>query len=136
MTLDISRTLEPRSDQVNSDDLIAGSRVVTITDITKGTAEQPVCVVTAEFGTGRPYKPSKSMRRVLALAWGVDAAAWIGRQLEIYRDPDITFGREKVGGIRISRLSHIDRPLDVPLTVSKGRRTTFTVQPLKAADHA
>ena len=66
MSMDISRTIEPKSDQINADDLIGGPRTVTITDITKGTPEQPVNVVTAEYGPGRPYKPSKSMRRELA----------------------------------------------------------------------
>lgn len=130
MTLDISRTLEARSDQVNADDLLAGPRTITITDITKGTPEQPVNIVTQEYGPGKVYKPSKSMRRVLATCWGTDAAQWIGRKLTIYRDPDITFGREKVGGIRISHLSHIDQRIDVPLTVSRGKRANFTVQPL------
>jgi len=130
MSMDISRTIEPKSDQINADDLIGGPRTVTITDITKGTPEQPVNVVTAEYGPGRPYKPSKSMRRVLATCWGTDAAVWIGRKATLYRDPDITFGKDKVGGIRISHLSHIDQRIDIPLTVTRGRRTPFTVQPL------
>lgn len=130
MTMDISRTIEARSDQVNADDLLAGPRTITITDITKGTPEQPVNIITAEYGPGKAYKPSKSMRRVLATAWGTDAAVWIGRKLTIYRDGDIMFGKDKVGGIRISHLSNIDTPLAIPLTVSRGKRATFTVQPL------
>ena len=129
MTLDISRTLEARSDQINAADLIA-PRTITITDITKGTPEQPVNVTTAEYGPAKVYKPSKSMRRVLATVWGTDASVWIGRQLTIYCDPDITFGKDRVGGIRISHVSHIDKPADILLTVSRGKRTTFTVQPL------
>ena len=132
MTLDISRTLEARSDQINAVDLVAAPRTITIVDVTKGTVEQPVNIVTQEYGPGKVYKPSKSMRRVLATCWGTDASVWIGRQLTIYCDPDITFGKDRVGGIRISACSHIDKPVDILLTVSRGRRTTFTVQPLKA----
>ncbi len=132
MTLDISRTLEPRSDQLNADDLISGPKTVTVAGITKGTPEQPVNVVTEEFGPGRPYKPSKSMRRVLAAAWGTDAAVWIGRKITLYRDGDIMFGKDRVGGIRISHLSHIDHKLELSLTVSRGKRAPFTVQPLTA----
>ena len=66
---------------------------------------------------------------------GLGHSAWsqaIGRRLTIYCDPDITFGKDRVGGIRISHVSHIDKPADILLTVSRGRRTTFTVQPLAA----
>lgn len=130
--LDISPTIEPNSDQVNADDLIAGPQTVTITDVTKGSSEQPVNVHLAEYPR-RAYRPSKSMRRVLVAAWGTDAAAYVGRRLTLYRDPDITFGREKVGGIRISAMSGIDKPLTVPLTVSRGKKARVTVQPLPDA---
>lgn len=129
-SMDISRTLEPNSNQLNADDLIAGPRTVTVAAITKGTPEQPVNVVTEEFGPNRPYKPSKSMRRVLASAWGSDASVWIGRKITLYRDGDIMFGKDRVGGIRISHLSHIDQKLELSLTVSRGKRAPFTVQPL------
>lgn len=126
----MAASITPRSDQINADDLLTGPRTVTITDVKRGTAEQPVDIITAEYGTGRAYKPSKSMRRIIVAAWGKDSAAYVGRRLTIYCDPEITFGRDKVGGIRISHLSHIDKPLQVALTVTRGRRATFTVQPL------
>lgn len=128
--MDLTTTIEPKSDQLNADDLMAGPRTVTITEVRKGSNEQPVNVVTAEFGPGRPYKPSKSMRRVMVAAWGVDSAAYLGRRMTIYRDPKIRFGPDEVGGIRISHLSHIDKPLTMALTVSKGKRTPYRVQPL------
>ncbi|PWJ22806.1 hypothetical protein ATK17_0003 [Branchiibius hedensis] len=131
--MDLTTTIEPKSDQLNADDLMAGPRTVTITEVRKGSNEQPVNVVTAEFGPGRPYKPSKSMRRVMVAAWGVDSAAYLGRRMTIYRDPKIRFGPDEVGGIRISHLSHIDKPLTMALTVSKGKRTPYRVQPLADA---
>ena len=54
--------------------------------------------------------------------------------MTLFGDPSITFGKEKVGGIRISHLSNLDRALTVPLTVTRGKRTPFTIQPL--IDHA
>ena len=127
--MDMTRTIEPHSDQLNADDLMAGPVTVTITGVTRGTPEQPVNVELAEY-PGRPYRPAKSMRRVLVAAWGKDSSVYTGRRLTLYRDPRVRFGREEVGGIRISHLSHIREPMTVMLTVTRGRRAPFTVQPL------
>jgi hypothetical protein len=37
-----------------------------------------------------------------------------------------------VGGIRVSHLSHIDKPLTIALTVTRGKRAPYVVQPLPA----
>src|SRR5690625_2612298 len=103
--MDISKTIEPDSTQINADDLLAGPATVTVENVTKGSAEQPVNIHVTEFPK-RAYRPSKSMRRILVHAWGPKASEYVGRRLTLYRDPNITFGREKVGGIRISHLSH------------------------------
>jgi hypothetical protein len=128
--MDISYAAEPKSDQINADDLMSGPRVVTITEIRKGNAEQPVEIVTAEFGPGRPYRPGKSMIRVLINAWGAESSTYVGRRLTIYRDPEIRFGPEKVGGIRISHMSHISKRVTLALTVTRGKRKPFVVDPL------
>src|SRR5699024_66026 len=130
MNMDISETLEPRSDQQNYDDYIAGPKIVTVSGVSKGTSEQPVNIELVEF-RGRPYKPAKSMRRVTAAAWGTDASQYVGKQLKLYGDPTVLWAGKPVGGIRIEALSHIDKPLEVALTVSKGKRTKITVQPLQ-----
>lgn len=130
--MDISETLAPKSDQINADDLMTGPATVTVKEVTKGTAEQPVNVELVEY-PGRPYKPSKSMRRILAAAWGAEASAWAGRRITIFRNPEIRFGGSTVGGIEISALSHLEKPLTVALTATRGKRKAFTVQPLKEA---
>ena len=128
--MDISQTTQPRSDQMNYDDMANGARVtVTITGVSKGTAEQPVNIELAEFPK-RPFKPSKSMRRVLVAAWGKDSAAYVGRRMTLYGDPEVKFGGKAVGGIRIAALSHIEKPLQIALTVTRGKRAPFKVQPL------
>jgi hypothetical protein len=130
-SFDLSDSIIPRSDQINAEDILTGPRTITIADVKRGTDEQPVDIVTEEFGPGRPYKPSKTMRRVIVSAWGPDASQYIGRRLTIYRDPEITFGRDKVGGIRISNMSHIDKRMTIALTVTRGKRAQFTVEPLR-----
>ncbi len=43
--VDLTKTVEPKSDQLNADDLIAGPRTITITRVTASdTPEQPVSV--------------------------------------------------------------------------------------------
>lgn len=129
--MDLTETIAPKSDQLNADDLISGPVTVTIQEVVKGSPEQPVDVRLVEF-PGRAYRPSKSMRRVMVMAWGVDAGTYTGRRLTLYRNPDITFGKDKVGGIEISHLSHLDKPLTVALTATRGKRKSFSVKPLPA----
>lgn len=131
--MDVSETLAPRSDQVNADDLTANPRTVRILDVRPGTTEQPVEVVTDVFGDGRPYKPGKSMRRVMAAAWGTDSTAWVGKSMTLFNDTTIRFGPDTTGGIRISHMSGIDKPLSLPLTVTRGKRKPYKVQPLPDA---
>ena len=89
--MDLSSTIAPKSDQLNADDLLTGPRTFTIEKVTQGTAEQPVNIHLTE-SPGRPWKPSKSMRRVLVSAWGPDGNTYNGRHVTLYRNPDIKFG--------------------------------------------
>lgn len=129
--MDISETTAPRSDQQNYEDYLGGvTRTVTVTGVTKGSLEQPVSIELAEF-PGRPYKPNKTFRRVLVLCWGSDSAAYIGRRLTLCGNPEVVFGGKAVGGVEIQSLSHIDKPMSIPLTVTRGKKKNFTVTPLK-----
>jgi hypothetical protein len=127
--MDISSTTEPKSDQQNFDDYANGPKTVTITEVRSGSAEQPVELHLKEF-PGRPYKPGKSMRRVLVACWGAEASAYVGRTMRLYGDPDVKFGGQSVGGIRIEALSHLDKPVTISLTITRGKRAPFIVQPL------
>lgn len=126
--MDITDTLAPKSDQLDAVDLLGGPQTFTITNVSKGNAEQPVQVHLAEFP--RVWRPGKSMRRVLASCWGTDASKWTGRRVTLYCDESVTFGNDVVGGTRISHLSDIDGVKKIPLLVKRGKSATFTVQPL------
>jgi hypothetical protein len=126
--LDITDTLAPASEQLDAIELASGPRIFQIERVSKGNVEQPVNVHFVDFP--RPWRPSKSMRRVLAACWGVNASIWAGRWCELFFDPEVTFGKDKPGGTRISRLSHIDKTTKVPLLISKGRSGMWTVEPL------
>lgn len=129
--MDISTTTIPDSTQVNADDLTK-PLTVTIESVTQGTSEQPINIALVET-PGRAYRPSKSMRRVLVACWGSEADAYVGRKMTLFREPTIKFGRDVVGGVRISHLSNIDKAITVPLTVSRGKRESYVVQPLPDA---
>ena len=128
--MDALDTIAPKSDQQNYDDYIGGAKTLTVSGVKLPGGDQPMHVHLVEF-PARPFKPSKSMRRVLIAVWGPDTSQWAGRSLTLYGDPSVKFGGEAVGGIRISHVSHIDKPVTVALTVTRGKRAPFTVLPLE-----
>jgi hypothetical protein len=128
--MNITDTIAPKSDQLNADDLICGPKTITITAVKIAMGEQPVSVH-YDGDDGKPYKPGKSMRRVMVSIWGNDSSKYAGRSLTLYRDESVQFGGQQVGGIRISHASHIERPVTLALTTTRARRSAFTVQPLK-----
>lgn len=132
---DLSFTITPRSDQLNADDLIVADKIITVTEIRRGPKEHPV-IIRYQGDDGRPYKPCKSMRRVLIFAWGKDGNAWIGRSMTLYCDPSVKYAGQEVGGIRISHLSDIKRTIVMKLTATRGRKADFKVDVLKVSDRA
>jgi len=130
--MDMVAHVAPKSNQLNADDLISAPRTIKITKVSgTGNADQPVAVY-FEGDNSKPYLPCKSMRRVMIAIWGADAAQYVGRRLTIYCDPEVAFGGMKVGGIRISHASHIERRVTMALTVTKAKRAPFVVEPLAA----
>ena len=130
---DLSPTIIARSDQLNADDLIGGPRTITITRVTAdpSSAEQPV-TVHYEGENGRPFKPCKSMRRVMVAVWGAQGDAMVGQSMTLYRDASVQFGGLAVGGIRISHMTGIDQDKQLALMVTRGRKAPYRVKPLKA----
>jgi hypothetical protein len=129
--VDLRPTIVPKSDQLNADDLIGQTKTITITGVRLcSEPDQPVAVH-FEGDNGKPYKPGKSMRRVLVKVWGDDASKFVGRRLTLYRDDNVKFGGMNVGGIRISHMSDIDREVAMVLTESKAKRQPFIVKPLR-----
>ena len=130
--VNMAQFIAPKSDQINADDLIGGPRTITITKVTgnEGNAEQPVNVF-FENDNGKPFRPCKSMRRVMVKIWGADASQYVGKSMTIYRDPKVKWGGMEVGGIRISHMTGLDKPEVMALTETRSARKPYTVQPLK-----
>lgn len=130
--VDLRPTIVPKSDQLNADDLIGQSLTIKVTQVAlTGDGDQPFAIH-YEGDNGKPFKPCKSMRRVMVSVWGSDGHAFIGRRMTLYRDEKVQFGGQAVGGIRISHMSDIDRDITMPLTATRGHRKPYTVKALPA----
>lgn len=128
---DLSSTIVAKSDQINADDLIEPI-TVTVTRVDKvKDKDQPVLV----HSEGRqPFKPCLTMRRLIIGAWGKYKDQWVGRSMVLFCDPEAMWGRDKVGGVRVSHVSHIEKPVSMMLTVTRGRKKLYTLLPLVAED--
>lgn len=132
--MDLSKTIIAKSDQLNADDLLTGPRTFTVVEVKPGSEEQPVSIVLAEWPRNRPFKPSKTVQRILAYCWGAETDDWPpGAQMTLYRDEKVKWAGEEVGGIRVSHLSHIKGVQKVALQESKHKKSLHTIQPLANA---
>lgn len=131
--MDLSGTIAPTSDQLDAIELIGGPRTFVIASVSAGNAEQPVNIHLEGFP--RPWRPGKSMRRVLVAAWGPDASAYVGRRVTLFCDDSVMFGKDRVGGTRISHMSDLPggKRFSTPLLISRGKAATYTVEPLPGA---
>jgi hypothetical protein len=123
-------TIAAKSDQLNAEDLIGGPRTVRVTGVKVNTSEDQPVWISFEGDDGKPFKPCKTMRRLLVKVWGDDSSTYAGRAMTLYLDPEVKFGGMKVGGIRISEMSHIDAPQSFYLTETRGKKRQHTVKPL------
>lgn len=132
---DLSKTIEAKSDQLNADDLMAGPRTIEITKVSanQSSSEQPIAIG-YKGDNGRTFYPCKTVRRLLVSVWGPNGNEYVGRSVTLYRDPTVKWGGMEVGGIRISHMSHIDKPVTIALTATRGNKRPTTVQPLVVQD--
>jgi hypothetical protein len=121
-----------KSDQLNVEDLIgSGPLTITITKVTnKGGQDQPVSVF-YEGDNGKPYKPCKSMCRVMVQVWGGKLADYVGKRMTLYVDQDVEYGGMKVGGLRISHMSDLGQDTTLMLTRKRGQKKPYLVHPLQ-----
>lgn len=130
---DMLKVTEPKSDQINAEDLIGRDMTITITGVqVRVGTEQPVSMKFA--GSDKVFRPCKTVSRIIVAAWGPDTAQYIGRSMTLYRDESVKWAGMAVGGIRVRAISNIDAPLKLALAESKQNRKITVVQPLKILD--
>lgn len=127
--IDITSTLSGKNSQLNADDLDEKGRHIKITGVRMTDGEQPL-TINYENDLGRPFLPCLTMRRVLAHIWGVNAEQYVGRILHVYRDPDVSWAGQKVGGVRIKGASDISAAVTYTATTGRGKRKSVIIQPL------
>lgn len=129
--LDMTLAATPKSDQLNYDDFIGGKTLtIKVTDVKLHPTVDQKTTINWEGDNGKPFKPGKSMVRVLIACWSKNGTSWIGRSMTLYGDSSVKFGPDPSGGVRISHVSDITETKNVMLTASKGKRKPFTVKPL------
>ncbi len=127
---EVLASIVPRSDQMNTEDCVAtGPVTVTVAGVRRGSKEQPI-IIDLE-GRDRPYKPCKTVRRLLIAIWSDDPKRWVGQSITIYADPDVVYAGVRVGGLRVSHATGIDKPKTLMLTKTRGKKAEVTIQPLQ-----
>lgn len=133
--MDITDALAPTSDQLDAVELVNPRTFTIDTGSRLGSRDGKTVAEIRLVGFDRVWRPSKGMLDVLARCWGTKGELWAGRSVTLYNDPEVTFGKDKVGGIRISHLSHIDGPVTVMIRGrgQGGRKIPWPVKPLENA---
>lgn len=128
---DISQLLLAKSDQSNAADLIGAPVVGTILRVEAkiDAKEQPVSIWLDCLPKGRPWRPCKTAMRLLSHGWGPETDQWVGRRVGLYYEPDVTFGKEQTGGIRVEKMSHT-RGFRVALAEKRGKYRMWEIAPL------
>lgn len=130
--MDITDALAPTSDQLDAVELVI-PRTFTIGEGSRlGSRDGKTVAEIRLADFPRVWRPSKGMLDVLAKCWGTDGKGWPGRRVTLFNDPEVTFGRDKVGGIRISHLSHIPEATTVQIRGrgQGGQKIPWRVEPL------
>lgn len=135
---DISDLIVAKSDQLNNVDLEGHPVIITVTGWRRKAAgqDQPLsiyfsCEDPRLDGAKKPWKPCKTMIRLLHRGWGYDPDRWIGRRIRLFRDTSVTFGNLATGGIRVDAMSDIDPNVGFTFPVKRGQFAEIKVKPLR-----
>lgn len=134
--LDLSGTIKAKSDQLNADDLVTGPIMIQVEGV-KLTEDPKQSVHIYYYGCeNKPFKPCLTVRRILIALWGKDGNQWANKWMNLYVDASVSFGNQKnIGGIRVDAVSHISSAATISLTVRRGMKQHFVIQPIQLEDN-
>lgn len=133
--MDITDALAPKSDQLDAIELVNPRTFTIDTGSRLGNREGQAVVEIRLVDFPRVWRPSKGMLDAIVAIWGTNAAQWAGQTVTLYNDREVTFGKDKVGGVRIAAMSGIDKPTTVQIR-GRGqgaRKVPWQVQPIADA---
>ena len=133
--MDITDALAPKSDQLDAVELVAPRTFTIDTGSRLGNREGQAVVEVRLVDFPRVWRPSKGMLDAIVAVWGTNAKEWAGNQITLYNDRDVTFGKDKVGGIRIAAMTGIDKPTTVQIR-GRGqgaRKQPWRIEPIAAS---
>ena len=130
--LDIKPLIASKTDQFNSDDLKGRADfIITGASIDRNAKNQGPLTLTTNHPSGLHYRPGKAMMRMFADKWGEDASQFVGRRLIIFTDPHVeNLKKDKVGGIRVCGMSHVDGDFQYRAKTGRGTYTMYNIQAL------
>lgn len=130
--MDITQALAPNSDQIDAIELVEPRTFTIDTGSRIGKRDNKTVAEIRLVEVDRVWRPSKGMLDVLAACWGTKGDQWPGKRVTLYNDPEVMFGKDKVGGVRISHLSDIPAARDVQIrgAGATGRKRSWHVEPL------
>ena len=129
--MDIGDTIETESDRLNAADLISGPKIIKVTRVIVNGPKHPrPTIVHYEGDDGKPWIPCKNMRRLLVALWGNISKEYLGKNLELFRCPNVKWAGKEEGGIRIRSASHINNTIEFRETY-RGYSIPRTVKPLR-----
>ena len=128
--IDMDLVTAAKSDQFNAVDLPTEPQLFTIESVkVKAGEEQPVEITLV--GHKKLFRPCKTMSRALKFVWGRDGKKYAGKSLTLFCDPNVRFGADKTGGVRIHAMEGLEKPVAVPVNLSRKKAGVYIVQPLK-----
>jgi hypothetical protein len=77
----------------------------------------------------RGFVYNKTAGHSLAAMFGKDDNTWIGKRVTLYADPEVRFGGEQVGGIRIAGSPDIKEEVKVRIKFPKKKPFEVTLTP-------
>ena len=128
--MDLSDTIEAKSDQMNAIDLIMGPRTITVTSVKKVADKKQPVFIYYEGDNGKPYKPCLGMRRILITEFGKDGK-WEGKQITVFNEPTVVYAGKEEGGIEVSNLSGLDGPKKHKVVLTRGKFKIVTIYPIE-----
>jgi hypothetical protein len=129
--IDLTPHTQADSDCIVAADLATGPKTILITNVTVISKDKKGIEIHYEGMGGKPYRPCKSMLRLLCELWETkNGEEFIGRGITLYREPNCLYQGQLTPGIRICAMSHILKSVTVLVTEKRGKANKYEIAPL------